>query len=139
MTISIQAIFCDDVRREVSGKDIIIGVYGVDLIPVTLPIDLSISLWLRVVGLPVGKNVLRLTISNQEKEDLVSLETAGETYISDLPHIFSFLLLPVAIRSEGYITASLKVNDELYEAGRLKISYPSAKSMAEMNTNIHPA
>ena len=33
MAVSVQTIFCDDIRKELSGKDILIGVYAMDLVP----------------------------------------------------------------------------------------------------------
>lgn len=43
-----KGIVCDDIRREISGKDIIIGVYqGAILVP-RFPVNLLLSLWVHL-------------------------------------------------------------------------------------------
>jgi hypothetical protein len=42
------ALLCDDVRREVTGKDIIIGVYGEELTTPHLPTTFIFTLYMRV-------------------------------------------------------------------------------------------
>ena len=42
------ALLCDDVRREVTGKDIIIGVYGEEITTPNLPVVLVFNLFMRV-------------------------------------------------------------------------------------------
>jgi hypothetical protein len=41
------ALLCDDVRREITGKDIIIGVYGEELTTPTFPAGLVFCLFMR--------------------------------------------------------------------------------------------
>jgi hypothetical protein len=41
-------LLCDDVRREVTGKDIIIGVFGEELTTAQMPLMLMINLYMRV-------------------------------------------------------------------------------------------
>jgi hypothetical protein len=41
------ALLCDDVRREITGKDIIIGVYGEELTTPTFPAVLVFNLFMR--------------------------------------------------------------------------------------------
>jgi len=48
------ALLCDDVRREISGKDIIIGVYGDEAIVPNFPVFMMFSLYLRVRFLEQG-------------------------------------------------------------------------------------
>src|SRR6266436_9523709 len=44
----LNVLICDDVRREVTGKEIIIGVYGDEMMVPSLPVSLNLSLWIRV-------------------------------------------------------------------------------------------
>jgi hypothetical protein len=48
-------ILCDDIRREISGKDIYIGVYTADIVVPQLPFDLPIALALLFEPLQIGK------------------------------------------------------------------------------------
>ena len=44
----LQALICDDVRREFNGKEIIIGVYQDEIILEALPATIELSLWMRL-------------------------------------------------------------------------------------------
>jgi hypothetical protein len=68
MTPRVHAIFCDDIRVETSGKLLVIGAYTSDLIARSLPTDLTLTIWVRVYGLPEGvhKNTLALTLNGEE-------------------------------------------------------------------------
>ncbi|MBF0560727.1 MAG: hypothetical protein HQL37_01675 [Alphaproteobacteria bacterium] len=44
----VQTLLCDDVRREITGKDIIIGTYGDLILLETFPANLQFCLWNRV-------------------------------------------------------------------------------------------
>lgn len=48
-------IVCDDVRREVSQKDILIGVYGSAIVVYSLPTQINLAFW---IELEVRKNGL---------------------------------------------------------------------------------
>jgi hypothetical protein len=39
------AIFCDDIRREFNGKDILIGVYSGGMILKQLPAPVAMAIW----------------------------------------------------------------------------------------------
>jgi len=43
----LQSVVCDEVRKEVTGKEILIGVYGDDIIVGAFPATLLLSLWVR--------------------------------------------------------------------------------------------
>ena len=44
----IQAVICDDVRREITGKSILIGVYSEDITVPALPSTLALHLWTQI-------------------------------------------------------------------------------------------
>ena len=43
-------LVCDDVRREVTGKDILIGVYAGDLNVASLPANILLSIWVEMTA-----------------------------------------------------------------------------------------
>jgi hypothetical protein len=43
----LQVIVCDDVRREITGKDILIGVYGREIFTPSFPLSVALTLWIR--------------------------------------------------------------------------------------------
>jgi hypothetical protein len=44
----ITAVVCDDIRREDSGKELLIGVYSSEIIVPTVPIILVLSFWIPI-------------------------------------------------------------------------------------------
>lgn len=48
-------LVCDDVRREESKKEIIIGVYGTSLVPISFPALLRLVFWVQLSSDSVGK------------------------------------------------------------------------------------
>lgn len=40
-------VFCDEVRREVTGKDILIGVYSSDIVVPSVPMLIEVALWIQ--------------------------------------------------------------------------------------------
>lgn len=42
-------IICDTIRRETSGKDILVGVYGKDIVLPSFPAHVMLSLWARAM------------------------------------------------------------------------------------------
>lgn len=43
------AVFCEDIRREDNGKDMLLGVYSGDIVVARFPARVSVSLWLQYV------------------------------------------------------------------------------------------
>jgi hypothetical protein len=60
-------IVCDDVRREVTGKDILIGVYSGDIILSIFPMWFPASLWIEIETLEVGKHEINFRMSLTDK------------------------------------------------------------------------
>jgi hypothetical protein len=51
-------LVCDDVRKEVTGKDILIGVYVGDILVPAFPASLRLAAWLELVPKEVGQVAL---------------------------------------------------------------------------------
>jgi hypothetical protein len=46
----VSTIVCDDIRREINGKDILIGVYSGDIAVPQVPFQLQLAFWVEVSG-----------------------------------------------------------------------------------------
>jgi hypothetical protein len=103
MTSQALAIFCDDIRHEVSGKRILVGVYGAEMIvsrfPVTLP-QLCIDVTIRM---PRRMRPDSLTVHVYRNADLIwqsetpRKELAGAfRLVGGLPHPLRDLPVPAA-------------------------------------------
>src|SRR5215467_14267622 len=60
-------IMCDDVRKEVSNKEILIGVYSGDIILPALPAWMPLAIWIELEPRELGKHQLefRLSLTNK--------------------------------------------------------------------------
>ncbi len=48
MPVTATVLFCDDIRFEMSGKMLFVGVYLDDLVPVVLHLVIQLAIWVRV-------------------------------------------------------------------------------------------
>jgi len=55
-------VVCDDIRREITGKDIYIGVYTADVVVPQLPFDLPMAIALLCEPIQIGKASLYMEI-----------------------------------------------------------------------------
>lgn len=62
MAVSGTVLFCDDIRFEMSGKLLFVGVYPEDLVPGILPQTLALSIWARLQGVTSGTHDLRFSV-----------------------------------------------------------------------------
>ena len=67
-----QALICDDVRKEITGKEIIIGVYGEDLLTPQFPITIFLSLWVRLFFPESGTFLLDFDITGPDGRHLAN-------------------------------------------------------------------
>jgi hypothetical protein len=60
-------IVCDDIRREISGKDILIGVYSGEIVLSSIPFSLNLAIWLEYTPSIVGHNefYIRFMFNNE--------------------------------------------------------------------------
>jgi hypothetical protein len=122
-------IFCDDIRREISGKEILIGVYSSDILIPSVPTVLGISLWIQIrargkgaarsrlrvtdpSGNTAGETVLEYTI-----DDSKAAQSQGETISSiTLPQ------LPLNIAQAGTIDVLWASDGEFVPIGRKQVT-----------------
>jgi Family of unknown function (DUF6941) len=55
-------VFCDDIRREISGKDILIGAYSGDIIIPSVPAIIPIAMWIQIRTTTLGTARIRIKI-----------------------------------------------------------------------------
>jgi hypothetical protein len=80
-------VICDDVRRELNGKDILVGVYGGEIIVAQLPFTLNLAIWCEYRTPRDGTNNVYVRISyNSQKR--------GEFRLSVEAPALSLMALP---------------------------------------------
>ena len=55
-------VFCEDIRREISNKDILIGVYSGNILLPSFPSTFNVAFWLEAVSNEVGPKELEFRI-----------------------------------------------------------------------------
>ncbi|MDQ0558670.1 hypothetical protein QO004_000445 [Rhizobium mesoamericanum] len=69
MAVKVQALFCDDVRRDENGPFILIGVHPGSILVEPAPAKKSLDNWIQISGLNAGKYSLRLRVVLDEESD----------------------------------------------------------------------
>lgn len=124
LQIDARTVFCDDLRREDTGKAILIGVYADDLVPNTLPTQFPLSIWVKVTGLDSGSYpfALRVSFPGADKQ----AEIRGDIEVKKPNEATSFFLagLQARVTQPGLIKVELEVDGEIYDAGELLVTEP---------------
>ncbi|MFD9902608.1 DUF6941 family protein [Mesorhizobium sp. NPDC059025] len=105
-----EILFCDDVRQEASGKHILIGVFGTDILPSNLPGVLPLAMYLRVFGMTKGDHHFRITLVTSDGDWRGEID--GQTRVMDdtTASIFPFGAIPIHIEKPGAIIANLSID-----------------------------
>jgi hypothetical protein len=122
----IHAVFCDDIRQEANGKQILIGVYPSDILVSQLPAPLVIAIWMPFVqvGHIGGRVPIEFRVLDDNERSIgygsVALTLSEETENGAL----SFPAL-AAIVNRGKLRFQLKQYDDPWETvAALKVDLP---------------
>lgn len=133
MAVTFDAIFCDDLRQEVNGKLIAVGIYPDDLVPSILPQTVPISVWGRIQGLEPGQHELHVSIGANganKSEFSISLQVQEGQRTAHI-YVVGF---PIEISAPGCIFFTLTgdgfgtLSDELRVREPLEKSSPAVQS-----------
>jgi hypothetical protein len=67
------AILCDDVRREITGKEIIIGIYGDELTTPQFPVALFFTLYLKISFPKTGEFPMAFRVMGPSEQPLTAV------------------------------------------------------------------
>lgn len=115
-------VFCDDIRQEVNGKHILIGVYGKDLVPGILPQTIPLAVWINMEFPPEGRHTFKFSLVTDAGE--VGVDGGFELPKSDNPSgaVLAIGPLPVNISKPGAVTAFIQFDDEpRFSVGELQV------------------
>lgn len=122
-----ETVFCDDIRQEITGKHILIGVYGADLVPGILPATFPIGMWIRFSGLQVGRHKFEMRLLDPTGRQAGTLNGETDVMSDDAPTVFALSGLPVELKEPGNIVVQFAFDGgDPIEIGRLKVSRPLA-------------
>jgi len=104
-----QAVACDDVRQETSGKFILIGVYSGNMGLPAFPAHVGLAFWMRSRPTKIGTYHLQFRVRGQND----SILSNGQMYVTISEREDTVLVipaLPLQIQSEGQITLEFRLS-----------------------------
>jgi len=122
MTVAVDVVFCDEIRTEVTGKIIAIGVYGNELIVHNPDGQVFLTLWVRFLGLEPGVHENRLCL---HFNDELVLEAEGEIDVNQ-SGVHQVFLQGVALKfvEDGILKLSIAFKNGLtVQAPTLVVNY----------------
>ena len=139
------AIFCDDLRREESGKLIVVGMYGSSMVvsqaPSLLP---SLTVFVRSktpVDNPFEKFIVRILLDDTliheaamtiEKPSLGELEARAASVPGQVHMVHSIATLtPFPILKSGVLRVRVETEAEVLRAGALRIEVQQSDAESE--------
>ena len=112
MPIKIQSvIICDDIRKEITGKDILIGVYAGGINVPSYPVTLPLAFWIVLDPEQSSNYKCEITIQSPSGNPPIKMEAEIEVGQPVGPGILALSKVPIRIENDGDITVSLKVDD----------------------------
>lgn len=109
----VSAVICDDIRREVNQKDILIGVYGADIIVSNLPFQIGLAFWMEFTTKKTDSVdvFVKIEAPNHQKsfEFSVNIEIneKQDSYVISIPPI------QILVENPGKIRLLVKSKKEL--------------------------
>lgn len=139
-------VFCDDIRREDNGKELLIGVYGGSLNMRQMPAAISISEWIRFERISEGEATIPLEF---RAIDLKENKTLGYTTVQlsllksgpGISRFGSIALpgLPMMITHPMVITLQMKQYDEPWGTiGEIEVIMAGPVSSDALSTGLRP-
>lgn len=120
------AVFCEDIRREDNGKDMLLGVYGGDIVVARCPIRLGVSLWLQYVSAPATKGEtgidLRLRFDGHDEP----ASQIGLPFMEEGETTLALRGMPIAIDGSGVLLLEHRLPGEDWTViARKRVTCPS--------------
>jgi hypothetical protein len=105
----LNCILADDVRTEITGKAILIGVYSGDILLSALPAQLQVCLWIQLKYETPGD--WNLSIEFNLLDEKVA-EIGASTTIEDVSQLSTFATppLPLIVQKEGSLIGKISFN-----------------------------
>ncbi len=132
-------ILCDDIRREITNKDIIIGAYGGEVIVQTFPAQMTFALYIEYFPNHQGEQKIFLKLNLLGAGS--ALITVALDVKSNEPVILSLPGVRMQFPHEGELDISASVDQVVWSTikhkkivqGEVQSTYASARSSATLN------
>jgi hypothetical protein len=121
-------MFCDDMRREENGKEILIGVYNDEIIAARFPATL-LSLVARIAVWIDRENyrTARILIKNPDGTTMVDISQPLGTLRAGMNGVFGFGMAAPTFMMSGNYEVNFALDDEIQTVGTLRVRPPSSE------------
>jgi hypothetical protein len=101
-------VVCDDIRKEITNKDILIGVYGGGLLVPQLPAAMPIAIWIELTPHTAGTLAIDIKIVLPGTPGEIRLQLIGNVSVVEEPTSVSTPQIMCPVGAEGYIEISVR-------------------------------
>lgn len=118
-------VVCDDARKEITNKDILIGVYASGLNLATLPTQIALCFWMEIIPKKVGKLSIEFRVDLPGKQAPVQIRIEAEVNKADESFGVFTPQLPYLITQDGELKLFARpFGHEKWKAiRRIKVNY----------------
>lgn len=127
----INAVFCEDIRREDNGKDMLLGVYSGDIVVARCPTRVGMSLWLQYVSAPSvkGETGIDLRLRFDGHDEPVS--QIGLPFMEEGETTLALRGMPVTINGSGVLLLEHRLpGKDWAEIARKRVTCPDPATEA---------
>ena len=126
-----QFIVCDDIRREISGKDILIGVYGSDVAVASFPAPLSLAFWMQFDSPETTTSPINIEFQLMGEND-VKFATLGVQLLITRAGLGTIALpaIPLSLQIPSNLTLQMKQQGGEWETvGKVRVEKGPVNSL----------
>ena len=105
----INAIICDQVRKEDTGKHLLLGVYPIDILVSDFPVAITLVLWMQLYLDTNGEFDVEFRIQKDKK---TISRTNAIISVKDHLHPATIALPPALIEVDGECTLSFQIREK---------------------------
>ena len=95
--VKASVVFCDDIRQEVSGKFILLGVYTAEIVCHQAPANLTLSTYIQLSGLSSGIHHIAAKVTLNTEEEPVQVIGLIDTDLDITKPEFSASIVPTGL------------------------------------------
>jgi hypothetical protein len=101
-------LICDDARREINGKEIIIGVYGGDIVVPKFPAGLRLTVWIEYSVVGEGEIDLKPRVVTGHGSELFSAELTAQIFGDSPTGTLAVGPVPILMTDPGTLSIELQ-------------------------------
>jgi hypothetical protein len=120
-------LVCDDIRREYTGKDILIGVYNNVIIFPTFPVPVSSVIFrVSLQATAYGTTPVRFSVvDTAQKKNIITSEVEFNFQPQDYVHVFGFGIAGYVFAESTTLKSSIAFGEESHDLPEIIVRLPA--------------